>query len=77
LIIINSTSFVDRNVTNGQSYYYKVSASNAAGEGPLSIELRALPSKPLDLTTAVLIVLVAIVIATSVIVLFMAKHNRR
>ena len=32
----NVTAFVDNGVTNGQTYYYKVSAVNEFGEGPAS-----------------------------------------
>jgi fibronectin type 3 domain-containing protein len=32
----NVTAFVDNSVTNGQTYYYKVSAVNEFGEGPAS-----------------------------------------
>ena len=38
------TSYDDTAVTNGTTYYYRVSASNAIGEGPLSNEVSALPS---------------------------------
>jgi hypothetical protein len=37
------TSFQDDTVTNGTTYYYKVSAENALGEGPLSNEASATP----------------------------------
>jgi hypothetical protein len=37
------TSFTDTGLTNGTTYYYVVSASNLAGEGPLSNEASATP----------------------------------
>ncbi len=41
-------------MTNGQAYYYKVSATNAAGEGPLSMEAtatpRTVPAAPMSLS---------------------------
>ena len=39
-----STGYVDGSVVNGQTYYYKVSAENANGEGPPSNETVATPS---------------------------------
>ena len=41
-----STSFVDSGLANGTTYYYKVSAANANGEGPLSNEASATPDRP-------------------------------
>jgi len=38
-----TTTFEDTSVTNGTTYYYKVSAENALGEGPLSSERSATP----------------------------------
>ena len=38
------TSFADTTALNGTTYYYKVSAENALGEGPLSNEASATPS---------------------------------
>jgi hypothetical protein len=38
------TTYTDTNVTNGTTYWYRVSAVNAAGEGPLSNELEATPA---------------------------------
>ncbi len=47
-------SYGDTSLTNGQIYYYRVSALNVIGEGPLSIEASAtpatLPTSPLSLT---------------------------
>jgi len=37
-------SYTDSNLTNGQSYYYRVSASNIVGEGLQSNEARAIPA---------------------------------
>ena len=37
------TSFQDSGLTNGTTYYYRVSAENALGEGPLSTEASATP----------------------------------
>ena len=46
----NGFSYTDSFVANGQTYYYKVSAVNSAGEGPQSSEAAATPrassSKP-------------------------------
>ena len=39
-----STTFVDSGLTNGVTYYYKVSAENVYGESPLSSEVSATPA---------------------------------
>lgn len=39
----NVTGYNDTAVTNGITYYYQISAVNAIGEGPLSIEVSATP----------------------------------
>jgi fibronectin type 3 domain-containing protein len=53
-VIGNVTYYDDMNVTNGITYYYKVSAFNIIGESPLSTEINAtpgyIPSAPTDLT---------------------------
>jgi titin len=53
LEIGNVLFYNDTTVTNGITYYYKVSAKNAVGEGPLSIEVfdmpTGLPTAPLNL----------------------------
>src|SRR3989440_149570 len=42
----NVLTYTDTTVTNGVTYYYQVSAVNAAGEGPRSNEASATPSAP-------------------------------
>jgi len=44
LTIGNVLTYTNTNLTNGQSYYYKVSAVNGVGEGPLSSEVSATPA---------------------------------
>ena len=39
-------TYSDTNVTNGQSYFYQVTARNAAGESPRSNEVSATPNPP-------------------------------
>ena len=43
---IDATRFVDSKVINGAIYFYKITASNAAGEGARSLELAASPAPP-------------------------------
>jgi fibronectin type 3 domain-containing protein len=44
LTFVNSSmNYLDMAVTNGQPYFYKVSAFNSVGEGPLSSEVSATP----------------------------------
>ncbi len=47
---ITSTNYQDTNVTNGITYYYKVSASNSVGESALSNEASATPIAAQTLT---------------------------
>jgi thermitase len=41
---VTAATFTDTGLTNGTTYYYKVSAVNAIGESPLSVEVNATPS---------------------------------
>ena len=43
---VSTTSYSDTNVTGGTTYYYKVTAVNSGGEGPLSNEASATPTTP-------------------------------
>jgi fibronectin type 3 domain-containing protein len=42
----NVLTYVDTGLTNGQTYYYKVSATNSVGEGPQSSEISSVPLGP-------------------------------
>ena len=52
----NVTSYNDTTVTNGQTYFYKVTAVNSVGESPQSNEATATPVAPLVQTTSTLMV---------------------
>ncbi|RLF70222.1 MAG: hypothetical protein DRN40_05090 [Thermoplasmata archaeon] len=73
----NETTYNDTGVTNGQTYYYRVSAVNGIGEGELSEEVSATPQSappaPADTSTSggmsILPLLAAIAVAIVVIVL--------
>jgi kumamolisin len=45
---ITATIYIDNNVTNGVTYYYKVSATNSSGTSSLSNEASATPVAPPD-----------------------------
>jgi parallel beta-helix repeat protein len=46
VMIGNVNGYTDTGLTNGQDYFYKVSAKNSIGEGPLSNEATATPIGP-------------------------------
>ncbi len=50
---VNSPSFVDSNVINGTTYYYKVVAVNSVGSSPYSNEASATPTQPTPSVSAV------------------------
>jgi len=73
----NETTYNDTGVTNGQTYYYRVSAVNGIGEGELSEEVSATPQSappaPAGVSApegrGILLILAAIAVAIVVFVL--------
>ncbi len=51
---LTAAAFVDKTVTNGVTYFYKVTAVNISGESPRSGEVSAMPTAPPVLDPAVL-----------------------
>jgi pectate lyase/pectin methylesterase-like acyl-CoA thioesterase len=45
---ITSTSYLDKNLTNGTEYYYKLTAWNMGGEGPSKLLEKVAPLAPID-----------------------------
>jgi uncharacterized protein (DUF1800 family)/fibronectin type 3 domain-containing protein len=50
---IATAAFVNTGLTNGTQFFYKVTAVNTAGEGPMSAEVNATPVAPLQIPPAV------------------------
>ena len=48
----NVLTYTNTGLTNGQIYYYKVSAINSIGEGPQSNEARVTPVAPVTAPSA-------------------------
>lgn len=50
---VTTSAFVDSTVTNGTTYFYKITAVNAGGEGPRSSEANATPMAPVVVGTPI------------------------
>lgn len=83
-LIENELYFYDTDVTNGSTYYYKVSAITKVGEGPLSVEANGSPQSSLSTTEKtqkdqawwiwpVIIIIIIIVILLAFLILFKKK----
>lgn len=72
--ISNATTYLDANVTEGNSYYYIVSASNELGESPTSsIATATVPSS----NTLSLILIIAVVLSAMAIGYVVLKRRKR
>ncbi|MCU0861046.1 MAG: fibronectin type III domain-containing protein, partial [Methanomassiliicoccales archaeon] len=82
-LVASSTgpSFTDSGLTNGQTYYYKVSAVNSAGEGTMSDAAPATPTAPSDggggggMTLIIVALAVAAIVVVVVVLLFLRKRK--
>jgi predicted phage tail protein len=74
----NVLSFTDTGLTNGQTYYYKVSAANSVGESVLSQEATATPAAPTptsnnDWVWIVIAILVIIAVCVAIVLYMRSK----
>jgi fibronectin type 3 domain-containing protein len=80
----NVTTYTDVNVTNGKTYYYKVSAANAVGDGPKSNETSVTPSapatpggdKPIFEEPLFWIAIVAVIIVLVAVAVFISRRKK-
>jgi hypothetical protein len=73
----SSMSFADSNVTAGQSYWYKVSAVTAAGEGTQGPAFSASVTKAGPTSNNTLLIVVAVVVIALVLVVVVVMVKRR
>ena len=79
----NVLAYTDMSVTNGQTYYYKVTASNRVGEGPFSTEVSALPTSGTQSGKSILgemwfwLVIVAVVVVIVLAAVLVLRKKRK
>jgi predicted phage tail protein len=76
----NTLTYVDNDVVNGQTYYYRVSAVNALGEGPLTGSVVAKPNvggDGGDGTLLLAIIAIAIIATVAAVALFYLKKKNK
>ncbi|HEC86835.1 MAG TPA: hypothetical protein ENI49_03080, partial [Thermoplasmatales archaeon] len=71
-------SYVDDNVTNGETYYYRVAAINEVGEGPSSKEVNATPIASQEIETTmdygwILILFIGVGIISAILVFILRR----
>jgi hypothetical protein len=81
-ITFNTTSafenYSDSNLTNGQTYYYRISAVSSAGESDLTEEVDAIPIAPTSGDNGMdifLVIIVIIVISLSLLLTYSIMHK--
>jgi len=79
----NVLTYTDTGVMNGQTYYYRVTASNGVGEGPGSIEVSAEPTsstpsggKTILEETWFWLVVVAVIIVLVAVAVFISRRKK-
>ncbi len=75
-IVPGTTTYTDPQVENGRTYYYMVTAQNAAGEGPGSAVVSATPSAPLYAQPWLWGLIIAIVVV-ALLALLLARRRKR
>jgi predicted phage tail protein len=73
-VVVNYT---DSSVTNGQTYYYKVSAVNSAGESAQAGEVTAMPVAPSNNNVDIMLILAIVIIIALVGITAAWLLNRR
>jgi len=73
----NVLTYTDSNVTNGQTYYYQVAATNAIGEGPKSSEVSAIPNPPSPASNSTVLIIGGVVIVVAIVAVAAAVLMRR
>jgi len=78
----NVLTYTDTSLTNGQTYYYRVTASNAVGEGSPSIEVSARPTSGTQSGKSILgemwfwLVIVAVIIITVAAAIIISRKKK-
>jgi hypothetical protein len=67
------TNYTDGGISNGQTYWYKVSAANAIGNGPDSTPVGAKPQQPTDSLVLPLGVVLGVLLVILIIVVAVKK----
>nr|MDO8112337.1 PQQ-binding-like beta-propeller repeat protein [Candidatus Sigynarchaeota archaeon] len=68
ITVANTTSYTDTNVTNGQTYYYKISAINEIGNGPIMGSINATPALSISTITLWILLTVLLSVVSLVVV---------
>jgi hypothetical protein len=70
-------TYTDTNLTNGQDYFYRVSAFNSAGDGELTGRMVVTPTQPSDNSTFLIIVLIAAVAIAAIGAAWLSMRKKK